>query len=82
MPRGTPLTKSIKRKKSTREQPRYNKMLNKAAGISAGASASVGRVSNAERRAIKKAAAAVRLVTTSGEAAGVKKQLRRKARRS
>ena len=68
--------------KSPIEQTRYNTMVKKAARISRSAGPSVGRVSQTERHAIRKAARATKLITTPGEARGVRKTLRRKARKS
>ena len=67
------------------EQPRYYKIASRAvtrADRAAARGSSVGRITNMERRAIRSAAKATRLITTPGEAQGVKKVLRRKARKS
>ena len=78
----SPLTRRIKKMKSPMEQTRYNTMVKKAARLSRSAGPSVGSVSQTERHAIRKATRAVRLITTPAEARGVKKQLRKKARKS
>ena len=80
------LTKSIRREMNStpNEQARYYKLMAGAlkAAQRAAKSPSPGTITAAEKRAIHRAAKAVRLITTPGEAAGAKKVLRRKARNS
>ena len=79
------LQRSIGRMQSSREQPKYQRLIGnaqRAATRAASQGASRGTITAAEKRAISRAAKAVRLTTTPAEAAGVKKNLRKKARRS
>jgi hypothetical protein len=67
------------------EQAQYYRLMGRAynrAGRAALAGATVGRVGNLERRAIRSAVRATRLITTPGEAQGVRALLRPMARRS
>jgi len=67
------------------EQPAYYRKQQraaKAARVAKKQGPSKGKITTAERHAIKRAAGATKLITTPGEAAGVKKILRKKARRS
>lgn len=83
--RATPLTRAVRQMRAPNEQKAYNTLIERslrAARRAASNGGSIGRISPAEKRAIGRAAKATRLITTPGEARGVKKNLRRKARRS
>ena len=82
MPKGSPLNRYAKSMRAPTEQAGYRKRVRRAVKGSAAAPASVGRITASERKAVRQLGRAVKLTTTAGEARGVRKIARRKARKS
>ena len=82
MPKGSALNKAAKSMRAPREQAGYRKKVGRAVKMSANQKSTVGSISAAERRTIRKLVNATRAITTEGEARGVRKQLRRAAKKS